>query len=333
MRTFDYKTRYKRVLQPDTAALIAQIHEYKGAQPFFVEENADMLALLAEIAKIESTEASNKVEGIHASDDRLKMIIRDKTMPKTKDEKIIAGYRDVLNAIYENYDYIPVKSSELLQLHRDLYKFAGKVGGSFRSGDIAAEEISAYIDEICNAYQDACNDPQCDPLVMIPMFVLDFLCVRPFSNGNDRMSCLVLLLLLERASYHVGMYISLEKLIEQTRETYLETLRQSSYHWVEEKNDDIPFVRYILEIIAAAYRDLFSTARQLDANGISKQERVRMFVRGTPGQITRAQIMEKCPNISQVTVERALTDMVKKREILKIGGGRYTSYIWNREKE
>ena len=147
------------------------------------------------------------------------------------------------------------------------------------------------------------------------------------------MSCLVLLLLLERASYHVGMYISLEKLIEQTRETYLETLRQSSYHWVEEKNDDIPFVRYILEIIAAAYRDLFSTARQLDANGISKQERVRMFVRGTPGQITRAQIMEKCPNISQVTVERALTDMVKKREILKIGGGRYTSYIWNREKE
>lgn len=333
MRTFDYKTRYKRVLQPDTAALIAQIHEYKGAQPFFVEENADMIALLAEIAKIESTEASNKIEGIRASDDRLKMIVRDKTMPKTKDEKIIAGYRDVLNAIHENYDYIPVKSSELLQLHRDLYKFAGKVGGSFRAGGIAAEEISAYIDGICNAYQDACNDPQCDLLVMIPMFLLDFLCIRPFNDGNDRMSCLVLLLLLERAGYHVGMYISLEKLIEQTRETYLETLRQSSYCWAEEKNDDIPFVCYILEIIAAAYRDLFSKARQLDANGISKQEHVRMFVRGTPGQITRAQIMEKCPNISQVTVERALTDMVKKREILKIGGGRYTSYIWNREKE
>lgn len=333
MQIFNYKARYRKALQPEIIALIVEIHEYKGAQPFFVEKNAGLLAPMMENAKICSIEASNKQEEVYASDDRLKMIVRDKTMPKTKDEKIIAGYRDVLNNIHENYDYIPVKSSELIQLHHDLYKFSGKIGGSFRSGDIASEEISAYIDEICNVYQDACNDPQCDPLVMIPMFVLDFLCVRPFSDGNDRMSCLVLLLLLERAGYHVGMYISLQKLIEQTRETYLETLRQSSYHWAEEKNDDIPFVRYILEIIATAYRDLFSKARQLDANGISKQERVRMFVRGTPGQITRMQIMEKYPNISQVTVERALTDMVKKGEILKIGGGRYTSYIWNREKE
>lgn len=333
MQIFDYKARYRKALQPEIIALIVQIHEYKGAQPFFVEENVEMLALLAEIAKIESTEATNKIEGIRASDDRLKMIVCDKTMLKTEDEKIIAGYRDVLNIIHENYDYIPVKSTELLQLHCDLYKFTGKVGGCFRSGNVAAEKISAYVDGICNAYQDACKDLQCDPLVMMPMFLLDFLCIRPFNDGNDRMSYLVLLLLLERAGYYVGMYISLEKLIEQTQETYLETLRKSSYRWAEEKNDDIPFVRYILEIIAAAYRDLFSKAHQLDANGLSKQERVRMCVRGTSGQITRAQIMEKCPNISQVTVERALTGMVKKGEILKIGGGRYTSYIWNREKE
>lgn len=160
-----------------------------------------------------------------------------------------------------------------------------------------------------------------------------FFCIQPFNDGNDRISCLVLLLLLERAGYHVGKYISQEKLIEQTQKIYLDTLRQSSYCWYEENNDDKPFVRYILEIVAAGYRDLFSKARQLDANDISKQERVRVFVHGMQGRITRAQIMEKCPNISQVTVERALTDMVTKGEILKIGGGRYTSYIWNREKE
>ena len=135
MRTFDYKKRYERLLQPDIVALVAQIHEYKGEQTLFVEAKADTLTQLLEVAKIQSTEASNKIEGIYTSDDRLKKIVRDKTMPKTRSEKEIAGYRDVLNTIHQNYDYIPVKSSIFLQLHRDLYKFAGNAGGSFKSSD------------------------------------------------------------------------------------------------------------------------------------------------------------------------------------------------------
>ena len=351
MRTFDYKKRYESLLQPDIVALVAQIHEYKGEQTLFVEAKADTLTRLLEVAKIQSTEASNKIEGIYTSDERLKKIVRDKTMPKTRNEKEIAGYRDVLNMIHQNYDYIPVKSSIFLQLHRDLYKFAGNAGGSFKSSDnviaqedgqgnksirfqpVPAWETPAYIDAICDAFQDACKDPQCDPLILIPMFILDFLCIHPFNDGNGRMSRLLTLLLLYRAGYIVGMYISIEKLIEQSKETYYETLQESSLHWHEEENDDAPFVRYMLGVIVAAYRDFSSRVQLLVTSGMSKPERVREIVRGSIGKMTRAQIMEKCPDISRVTVERALTDMVKKGEILKIGGGRYTAYVWNRENE
>ena len=351
MRIFDYKKRYERLLQPDIVALVAQIHEYKGEQTLFVEAKADTLTQLLEVAKIQSTEASNKIEGIYTSDERLKKIVCDKTMPKTRNEKEIAGYRDVLNTIHQNYDYIPVKSSIFLQLHRDLYKFAGNAGGSFKSSDnviaqedeqgkktirfqpVPAWETPEYIDAICDAFQDACNDSQCDPLILIPMFILDFLCIHPFNDGNGRMSRLLTLLLLYRAGYIVGMYISIEKLIEQTKETYYETLQESSYNWHEEKNDDAPFVRYMLGVIVAAYRDFSSRVQLLATSVMSKPERVREIVRGSIGKMTRAQIMEKCPDISRVTVERALTDMVKKGEILKIGGGRYTAYIWNRENE
>ena len=326
MRTFDYKKRYERLLQPDIVALVAQIHEYKGEQTLFVEAKADTLTQLLEVAKIQSTKASNKIEGIYTSDDRLKKIVRDKTMPKTRSEKEIAGYRDVLNTIHQNYDYIPVKSSIFLQLHRDLYKFAGNAGGSFKSSDnviaqedeqgnksirfqpVPAWETPAYIDAICDAFQDACKDSQCDPLILIPMFILDFLCIHPFNDGNGRMSRLLTLLLLYRAGYIVGMYISIEKLIEQTKETYYETLQESSYNWHEEENDDAPFVRYMLGVIVAAYRDFSSRVQLLATSGMSKPERIREIVRGSIGKMTRAQIMEKCPDISRVTVERALTD-------------------------
>lgn len=351
MRSFDYKKRYESLLQPDIVALVAQIHEYKGEQALFVEAKADTLTQLLEVAKIQSTESSNKIEGIYTSDERLKKIVRDKTMPKTRSEKEIAGYRDVLNTIHQNYDYIPVKSSIFLQLHRDLYKFAGNTGGSFKSSDnviaqedglgnktirfqpVPAWETPVYIDAICNAFQDACQDSQCDPLILIPMFILDFLCIHPFNDGNGCMSRLLTLLLLYRAGYIVGMYISIEKLIEQSKETYYETLQESSLHWHEEENDDAPFVRYMLGVIVAAYRDFSSRVQLLSTSGMSKPERVREIVRGSIGKMTRAQIMEKCPDISRVTVERALTDMVKKGEILKIGGGRYTAYVWNRENE
>ena len=350
MRQFEYKERIRRLLTPNIVSLLTKIHEYKGEQNLFIESNSDKLTELLEIAKIQSTEASNKIEGICTSDDRLKKLVMDKTMPKTRNEKEIAGYRDVLTTIHENYEYIPIRSNYLLQLHGDLYKFTGlSVGGKYKSVDNVIAEIDVNgnksirfqpveawqtpeaINNICEAYNDALNDG-IDPLLIMPMFILDFLCVHPFNDGNGRMSRLLTLLLLYKSGYIVGKYISIEKLIERSKDTYYETLKASSTGWHEGTNDYIPFVEYYLGVIIASYREFSSRVQTLIESGMSKPEKVREIIRNHVGKITKAQIMQKCPDISLVTVQRTLAELVEKNEVIKISGGRYTSYIWNEEK-
>lgn len=351
MRQFEYKESWKRLLTPNIVSLLTSIHEYKGEQNLFIESNSDKLVELLEIAKIQSTEASNKIEGIITTDDRLKKLVMDKTMPKSRSEKEIAGYRDVLNTIHESYEYIPINANYILQLHGDLYKYNGmSFGGKFKSSDNIIAEVDSSGNQkirfqpieawatpeamlnMCNAYNDALNNG-IDSLILMPMFILDFLCIHPFNDGNGRMSRLLTLLLLYKSGYIVGKYISIEKLIEKSKETYYEQLQASSYEWHENKNDYEPFVEYYLGVVIAAYKEFSDRVQTLIKSGMSKPERIREVIRKHIGKITKSQIMEKCPDISDTTVQRTLADLLKKNEIIKLSGGRYTSYIWNEEKE
>lgn len=350
MRQFNYQEKWKKLLTPEIVAYLTQIHEFKGEQTLFIEAKTDTLTQLVEIAKIQSTEASNKIEGIYTSDERLRALVKDTTRPKTRNEREIAGYRDVLSTIHESHDYIPPKPSIILQLHRDLYKFEGyDIGGKYKNADniieeedadgnksvrfrpVAAWETPTAIENLCVAFEEALTTEQIDPLILIPMFILDFLCIHPFKDGNGRMSRLLTLLLLYRAGYIVGKYISIEKLIENTKDFYYECLQESSQCWHEEENDYEPFVKYMLSIITAAYREFSTRVKLLTTEGLSKPERVRELIKNTMGTITKAEILEKCPDISQITVQRTLADLVASGEIIKIGGGRYTRYSWNNE--
>lgn len=352
MREFRYKAQYNQLLSSDIVSLLSLIHEFRGRQRLYFEAKPDALAQLLEIAKIQSTEASNRIEGIVTTSDRLKQLVRDKTMPKTRSEKEIAGYRDVLSTIHESYEFIPPKPSMILQLHRDLYKFTGKtIGGNYKNADnVIAEERSdgsqavrfqpvpawetpEAMQKLCDEYAAAVNDSELDPLLLIPMFILDFLCIHPFNDGNGRMSRLLTLLLLYRAGYIVGKYISIEKIISDTKDTYYEVLQESSCGWHEGKNDYQPFVRYLLGAIAAAYRDFASRVELLTNEKLNKAERVKAIIRNHTGKISKAEIAALCPDISEVTIERALNDLRKEETILKISGGRYTKYIWNHDKE
>ena len=351
MRNYDLQNKWQKLLTPDIVALLTQIHEFKGEQNLFIEAHSDTLTQLVEIAKIQSTEASNKIEGIYTSDKRLKKIVLDKTTPRTRNEQEIAGYRDVLATIHESYEYIPLRPSMILQLHRDLYKFSGmSIGGSYKNADnviaetdaqgnrfirfqpVSAWETAEAMEMACQAYDQAVQSGA-NPLLIIPMFILDFLCIHPFNDGNGRMARLLTLLLLYRSGYIVGKYISLEKVIEQSKETYYETLQQSSFGWHENENNYAPFVRYLLGTIVAAYRDFSDRVQFLTTKGLSKPDRIRELIKTTLGKITKTEIMEKCPDISQATVQRTLIDLQKRGEILKLSGGRYTAYIWNRENE
>lgn len=352
MRNYNYLEKWKKLLTPDIVSLLTSIHEFKGEQNLFIEANADKLFELLEVAKIQSTEYSNKIEGIYTSDDRLKQIVLDKTMPKTRNEQEIAGYRDVLNTIHENFEYIPIIPSMILQLHRDLYKFSGmNFGGKFKVTANVIAEVDSYentyiwfepvpawltsdsVQSLCDSYNDAMNEKNIDPLLLIPMFILDFLCIHPFDDGNGRLSRLLTLSMLYKSDYIVGKYISIEKLIENSIETYYESLKQSSMGWHTEENDYEPFVKYYLGIIVAAYKEFETRIHYVSKEKLSKPERVAKVIEQHIGKITKTEIMKLCPDISQTTIQRTLNNLLESNTIVKIGGGRYTSYIWNWEED
>lgn len=352
MRNYDYREKWKKLLTPEIVSLLTAIHEYKGEQHLIAERYADVLTDLVDIARIQSTESSNRMGGIYTSSERLKKIVLDKTMPRNRNEQEIAGYRDILNTIHDNYDYIPVHSTLLLQFQRDLYKYQGAgIGGSFKSTDntieevdkngnvivrfqpVPAREIPEAVEQLCTAYKQALKEPNVDPLLIMPMFILDFLCIRPFRDGNGRMSRLLTILLLDQAGYDVGKYISIEKLIEQTKDSWFEALQAGSAGWHEEFNDYAPFVKYLLGVVTASYREFFNRTRLITSAKMSKPERIAEEIRNHTGTITRAELVDQVPDVSQTTVQRTLTELTKQGRILKLGTGRYIKYKWNRDQE
>ncbi len=349
LRIYDYTSKWEETLSPEIVLLLTKIHELKGRQNLVIEQKKQTLTGLLEIAKIQSTQASNKIEGIYTSDERLKLIALDKTTPQSRSEAEIAGYRDVLATIHDNHNFIPIKPSMILQLHRDLYKYSAvDIGGRYKSADnqiteitadgekrirftpISAFETPSAMEEICIAYTDALANGIANPLILICMFILDFLCIHGFADGNGRMSRLVTLLLLYRSDYNVGKYISIEKIIEQSKESYYGALEKSSQNWHENENDYKPFINYMLGVLISAYREFNERADIIMLSGVSKPERVAKIIEEHLGKISKQEIIQKCPDISDTTVQRTLNELVKSEKIIKIGGGRYTKYTWNR---
>ena len=352
MRNFDLKKEYHSILNENIINLISSIHEYKGKQTLYIEAKSDILSNLLNIAKIQSTSSSNKIEGIYTTDKRINEIVNDRVKPKNRNEEEIAGYRDVLSTIHESYEYININPNIILQLHKELYKYTGNsIGGKFKNSQNYIEEtledgskITRFtplspvetpiaIENLCNSYNDLLNDSDVDPLLVIPLFIFDFVSIHPFNDGNGRMSRLLTLLLLYKSEYIVGKYISIEKIIEETKETYYEALKKSSINWYEEKNNYSYFAEYYLGIILNAYKEFSSRVEYISNKKMNSIERISYIIKEELNAITKSKIIEKCPDMSVSTIERALSILLKDKKIIKISGGRFTKYIWNNGKE
>lgn len=336
--------RYEIELTSEILSAITRLHEYKGRQDLLIDANKDELKTLVNIAKIQSVGASNRIEGIFTSDKRLKELTEEKATPQNRSEQEIAGYREVLKTIHENYNHINLTSNVILQLHRDLYSYAPG-GGNFKNADnviaetdsegnqsarfipVPAFQTPEFMNNLCKEFSEVFSKNKTDKLLLIPMFILDFLCIHPFNDGNGRMSRLLTLLLLYKAGYTVGKYISIEMLIEKTKETYYEALQKSSVGWHENQNTYEPFVSYTLGILLKAYEEFEN--RIIYLKKVKKSAKIKMLIDKTIGSISKKQIMEYYPEISKVTVERTLIDLVKTGYIRKIGNGRNTVYIKN----
>ncbi len=347
MRTFDYTALAARSWSSKTLGLVAQIHEHKGRQELYLQQKPATLDRLVEIAKVQSTDASNRIEGIVTTDSRIRQLCMEKTAPRNRDEEEILGYRDVLNEIHENYEYIALDSSNILALHRDLYRYSSKeIGGRFKDTQnyitemrgngvqlvrfipLSPEETPGAVDAACSSFNRAIDLCTIDPLILIPVFIQDFLCIHPFKDGNGRMSRLLTLLLLYRCGYQVGRYISPEKKMEQNKPLYYETLEQSGIGWYEGQNDPTSFIEFMLAIILSAYRD-FEDRVAIAGEKLPAVETVRNAIAHKLGKFTKSELMELVPSLAQSTIENALKELVREGYITRHGNGKATFYTGN----
>lgn len=348
MRQFDYTYLADRTWDNEIISFIAKIHEYKGKQDLYLRQKPVELNRLIEIAKIESTESSNRIEGIITTNARLKQLVTDKTTPRNRDEEEILGYRNVLNLVHENYEFLPVRSSYILQMHRDLLKFTNlSYGGKYKTtpneidmtlgtGEkvvifkpLEPYETPAAIDAICEKYQEALDKELVDELILIPCFLLDFLCIHPFNDGNGRMSRLLTLLLLYRSGYMVGQYVSIEKAIADTKDAYYDALQKSDQGWHEGTNDPKPFIKYMLSIILSCYREFESRITIAYAAGAksTSYDIVKAYVNERIGKFSKREVLAGCPSLGSSSVESALKKLVEDGTLVRIGAGRKTLYV------
>ena len=345
MREFNYSLIRENKWDSEMLELIAAIYKEAGKQEMYLKRRPEELEKLVNIAKIQSTEASNAIEGIVTTNTRIRQLALEKTTPKNCDEQEIAGYRDVLGIIHESFDTIPITQNYILQLHKVLYSYinnpvAGKtktvqnyITASYPDGHsetlftpLAPYETPDALDRLCEEYNRVIGNMELEPLIVIPIFIHDFLCIHPFNDGNGRMSRLLTTLLLYRNGFYVGRYISLEAKIAKNKDLYYDALYESQIGWHEGTDDPVPFIKYLLGTILSAYRD-FEDRFALVETKRSALDTVRLATRSKIGRFTKQDIRELCPSLSVSSIEGALRKLVSSGELKREGKGKNTCYF------
>jgi Fic family protein len=323
---------------------IRQIGEYKGKQDLYKQQAPQMLENLLHVAIIQSTESSNRLEGITAEYQRIKDLVEEKTSPENRPEAEIAGYRDVLNTIHSNHRNIPFTVNMVLQLHRDLMKYAGKEGGRWKSVQNQITETNPdgtqkirftpvepfqtpeSMEALHQRFDNARKQQVVDPLILIALYSFDFLCIHPFLDGNGRMARLLTVLLLYYHDFEVARYISLERIVEQTKDSYYDTLYRSSQGWHQGQHDIMPWMEYIISTILAAYKEFESRLGRLSKGRGSKADIVQNAIDGFIGDFSLTDLEEACPDVSRDWIRAVLQRLRKENKVEAIGKGRYSRW-------
>ena len=344
MRAFNYSKIKEQKWDSEVLGLIAAIYKEAGKQELYLKQRPEELEKLVEIAKIQSTEASNAIEGIVTTSTRIRQLVEEKTAPKNRNEQEIAGYRDVLSIIHESFDAIPITPNYILQLHKILYSHmnnpkAGRtksvqnyISATYPDGRVETLftpldpfETPVALESICNEYNRVIGNMEVEPLIAIPTFIHDFLCIHPFNDGNGRMSRLLTTLLLYRNGFYVGKYISLEAKIAKNKDLYYDALNQAQHGWHDGIEDAVPFIKYLLGTILAAYKD-FEERFALVETKISALEMVRRASMNKIGRFSKQDIRELCPSLSLSSIEGALRKLIELGEVKREGSGKNICY-------
>ena len=328
MRSFEPGFLERQPITPTLLTTIRQLGEFKGKQALYREQAPQVLETLREAAVIQSTESSNRIEGVVAPPERIRQLVARRTEPRNRSEQEIAGYRNVLQTIHASYQHIPFKASVVLQLHRDLYHFSPGAGGRWKTAGneitethpdgtsfvrfrtVPPHQTAEAMERLHERFAWFWEEGSIDPLLLIPSYVLDFLCIHPFLDGNGRMSRLLSLLLLYKAGYEVGRYISLEHIVEDTREGYYDTLYRSSQGWHEGAHSLLPWWEYFLGVmLRSAYGEFERRVGVVTTARGAKREMIFDVIDRLPHEFRFADVERACPGVSRPTINRALAEL------------------------
>ncbi|MGH8264306.1 MAG: Fic family protein [Steroidobacterales bacterium] len=330
------------------AATLRAIGEYRGKQELFFRQAPEVLKGLRQVAIIESSESSNRLEGVTVPPKRLKALIVEHTKPRDRSEQEVAGYRDALALIHESAREMKFNPNVVLQLHTTLNRFMPAPGGKWKQADNDIIERGAdgkvrvrfkptpahltpmTMDDLSARYADALREGRQDALVLVPLTILDFLCIHPFGDGNGRMARLLTLLLLYHFDYEVARYISIERVNEDTKESYYETLEASSKGWHKGRHDVFPWLEYFWGVLLRAYREFEERVGQVRTGRGAKTEQVREAVAARQAPFSISEIEAACAGVSRDTVRLVLRKMKDEGLIASTGKGRNAR--WRRVK-
>ncbi|MCL1875561.1 MAG: Fic family protein [Synergistaceae bacterium] len=345
MRKFDYSFLDSGMLPAGLVNVVSAITELRVREDRLKENYPDVFPRLESIAKVQSVKGSNAIEGIITSDQRINEIVNRNSAPQNHNEAEIAGYRDALSLIHENFHSLDIRERDILRLHEIMLSFTPVSGGAYKRNDnfimevdaagfrkirfspITADETVAAMEQLVLAFMDARNNNNINQLLLIPCFVLDFLCIHPFADGNGRMSRLLSILLLFKSGFDAGKYISFEEQLNKGKWDYYEALRLSSEGWHENANSFLPFIMNFVATLLYCYKELDKRFAMVHVKKANKRKRVELTVLNSLLPVSKQEICYVLPDVSPTTVEAALAIMVKSGAVEKVGTGKNTKYI------
>lgn len=340
MRSFEHGYLLEQPISQNLLMLVRAIGEYRGRQVLYQQQSPEILETLRRVALVQSVESSNRIEGVTVAPDRLEAIIAKKTKPKDRSEGEVAGYRDVLAEIHANAVRMELTPELILDFHRKMYAHTSEAGGHWKEKDNAILEVHLdgrqfvrfrpvsalatpeFMKKLCDFYRREMDEHRVEPLILIATFIFDFECIHPFWDGNGRIGRLLTLLLLYRSGYEVGRYISLERVVEESKETYYEVLLKSSNDWHEPKHNLRPWWEYFLGTIIATYKEFEERVGTITTARGAKREMVQQAIKRMPSRFRFGELQKACPGISYPTLKRALMDLKQQKKIRCLGKGR-----------
>jgi Fic family protein len=313
--------------------------EARGKQDLWLRQKPEVLKVLREQAIIQSVESSNRIEGVTIPADRLRPVVLGKVKPRDRSEEELAGYRQAIDWIFSRKRKVSVIPAVIQRLHTLAQGgFSGDAGEWKRrnneiieilpSGErkirfvpTSARNTPKTMDALCRNYREACDDQRLPPLLNVATFVFDLLCIHPFRDGNGRISRLATTLLLQANGFVVSRYVSLERLVEQSKEDFYGVLAECSQGWHEGKNDLIPWWNYFLSVLRRAYEEF---ERQVEWTGArpAKSDLVRQTVLVQVEQFTLGDLAAQLPSASTQLIKKILAELKKQGKIRLVGRGR-----------